>query len=135
MRVKPDVTASLMGCPLSEQLSAGRGELHIGPGFVLIEPPFGNRALDTAAVLIRRATSLEKCAVDQLDINSAVLGGLDRVCDLHQTGGLSRFLRNDELQLLRQYLSRSLSQAQGSGRYLHEPYDDQPMRFTPRPAR
>ena len=40
MRVKSDVTASLLVCPLGEQLSAGRGELHVGPRFVPHHPTF-----------------------------------------------------------------------------------------------
>ena len=45
MRVKPDVTASLWGCSLGEQLSAGRGELHIGSQFMPRQPAFVDRAL------------------------------------------------------------------------------------------
>src|SRR5580693_7674753 len=100
MRVKPDVTASLRGCSLGEQLSAGRGELHVCPGLMQPEPARCNRALDTGAVLIRRATGFEKCAVDQLDINSAVLGRLDRIRDLHEFSrgrvGISEVAEFDE---------------------------------------
>jgi hypothetical protein len=45
MRVKPDVTASLWGCSLGEQLSAGQGELHIGSRFMPRQPAFVDRAL------------------------------------------------------------------------------------------
>ena len=66
MRVKPDATAPLWVCHLGEQLSAGRGELHVCPGLMQPEPARCNRAFDSGAVLIRRATGLEECAVDQL---------------------------------------------------------------------
>jgi hypothetical protein len=48
------------------------------------EPARCNRALDTDAVLIRRATGLEKCAVDRLDVYAAVPCRLGCVRDLHQ---------------------------------------------------
>jgi hypothetical protein len=52
MRVKPDVTASLWGCSLGEQLSAGRGELHIGSRFMPRQPAFVDCPLDTGAELL-----------------------------------------------------------------------------------
>ena len=59
MRVKPDVTASLWGCPLGEQLSAGRGELHVCPGFVPHHPPF----VDRPAELLCRAAGMSEIAI------------------------------------------------------------------------
>jgi hypothetical protein len=60
-----------------------------------------NRALDSGAILIRPAAGLEESAVDQLDINSAVSGRLDRVREFHQLsrGGIwiSQAARFDEL--------------------------------------
>jgi hypothetical protein len=44
--------------PLGEQLSAARGEFHIGPGFVPHHPTFVDRALDTVAELLCRAACL-----------------------------------------------------------------------------
>jgi hypothetical protein len=55
---KPNVTASLWGCLLGEQLGAGRGELHVGPGCVAYHPPFVDRHLDTGAELLCRAAGL-----------------------------------------------------------------------------
>jgi hypothetical protein len=63
MRVKPDVTASLWGCPLSEQLGAGRSELHIGPGFVPHHPPFVDRPPDAGAELLARAAGMSEIAI------------------------------------------------------------------------
>jgi hypothetical protein len=76
MRVKADVIASLWGCPLSEQLSAGRGKLHVCPGLVQPEPARCNRPLDAGAELLARATGFEESSVDKLDIDSSILGRL-----------------------------------------------------------
>ncbi len=58
MRVKPDVTASLWGCSLSEQLSAGRGELHMGSRFMVRQPAFVDRPLDAGPKLLCRAAGM-----------------------------------------------------------------------------
>jgi hypothetical protein len=63
MRVKPDVTASLWGCPLGDQLSAGRGEFHVGPRLVPHHPPFVDRPLDTGAELLCRAAGMSEIAI------------------------------------------------------------------------
>jgi hypothetical protein len=63
MGVKPDVTASLWGCPSGEQLSAGRGELHIGPGLMAHQPAFGDRSLDAGAELLCRAVGMSEIAI------------------------------------------------------------------------
>ena len=51
------------------------------------QPAQQDRALQRRAVLIRRAASLEERAVDQLDIDAAVMDRLDRVGDLDQLAG------------------------------------------------
>jgi hypothetical protein len=63
MRVKLDVTASLWGCPLGEQLSAGRGELHVCPGLMQPEPAFVDRSLDAGAKLLARAAGMSEIAI------------------------------------------------------------------------
>jgi len=60
--------------PSGEQLGAGRGELHIGPGFHAEIASFATGH----AMPARNWSGVpppEECAVDQLDINSAVWAG------------------------------------------------------------
>src|ERR1700739_438082 len=70
-----------------EHLGTGRGALHVGPPLVPPQPAQRDRALQRRAVLIRRAASLEERAVDQLDIDAAVMDRLDPVGVLYQLGG------------------------------------------------
>jgi len=55
MRVKREVTAPLWGCPLGEQLSADRGELHVCLGLMQPEPAALDRQLHAGTVFGRRA--------------------------------------------------------------------------------
>ena len=69
------------------------------------EPALLDGACETGAELVRRAAALEKTAVDELDVNAAVLRGLDRIRDLHQLargyGGINEAARPDEFHWLR----------------------------------
>src|ERR1700681_4324440 len=68
-----------------EQLGAGLGKLHIGPGFVHPQPAAGDGELDAGAIFGRTATFLkQKRPVDLLNVDPAVLDRLDRVGDLKQ---------------------------------------------------
>jgi hypothetical protein len=49
--------------PLGEQLSAGRGEHHIGPGFMVRQPAFVDRSLDDGPKLLARAAGMSEIAI------------------------------------------------------------------------
>ena len=77
----------LQSADSGEQLGTGRGELHIGPGFVQQQPAQRDRADEGGAVLLRRTARFEEGAVDPLDVDTVVLNRLSRVGDLQQFAG------------------------------------------------
>jgi hypothetical protein len=71
--------------PLGEQRSTRLGELYEGSALVQLEPAVLDRAIKPGLVFRRRALELEqKRPVDLLDIDPAVLDGLERVGELKQ---------------------------------------------------
>ena len=65
----------------------GRLKRHIGSGLVQPQPAQRDRSCERGAVLVRRAALLEERAVDQLDVDAAILYRLARVGDLHELAG------------------------------------------------
>ena len=78
--------------PSSKQLRAHRREFHIGAGPIQRQPAAIDRQIKVGLVLGRAGLVLiQKRRVDQLDVDTAVLNGLDRIGDLDQlAGGLLR---------------------------------------------
>jgi hypothetical protein len=68
-----------------EQVRAGLGELHIGAALVEPQPAAFDRKLETSLVLCWSGLEImQQRPVDQLDMDAAVLHGLDGVGDFHQ---------------------------------------------------
>jgi hypothetical protein len=76
---------SLLSCLYHANSSAPcRRELHIGAAFVFPQPAPLDRARKGGAVLRRQAALGQKGRIDLLDMDAAVLDGLDRVGGLDQ---------------------------------------------------